>query len=121
MVTPRKAPADHKPKAGTKAPTSLIEIVTDESPAEMMDLFSIDGRVYQIPASVSASMALRVLDNARREGMESAMSKALEELLGEEAYQALLECRSLKTEHLQQIMDVVQVHVMGDLELATGN
>jgi hypothetical protein len=66
-------------------------------------------------------MALRVLDSARRNGMETAMSEALEELLGSEAYQALLHCKSLKADHLKQIMDVVQVHVMGELEGISGN
>jgi hypothetical protein len=114
---PRKAAASTKP-----APRSLVEIVTTDAPeAELVPLFSIDGQVYSIPAEVSASMALRVLDEARRSGMEAAMSGALEELLGAEAYQALLHCTSLTTAHLEAIMDAVQGHVLGGLEGTTGN
>ena len=139
MATPRKArvvteeytpgvPQDRKTKATkdstnrAKAPASLVEIITtDEQDVDLIPLFSIDGRVYSIPGEVSASMALRLLDSARRHGMEAATSEALEELLGGEAYQALLQCRSLKVSHLEQIMEVVQAHVLGDLEGTLGN
>lgn len=124
-MAPPRAPEDRKAKA-VKAeappPASLVEIVTtDEQDVELIPLFSIDGQVYSIPGKVSASMALRMLDSARRQGMEAATSEVLEELLGSESYQALLRCRSLTVNHLERIMAAVQVHVLGDLEGALGN
>jgi hypothetical protein len=116
-----KAPEDHKAKAIKPAPRSLIEIVTTDLPEiEQVPLFSIDGQVFSIPAEVDASMALRVLDAARRSGMEAAMSGALEELLGEESYQALLNCKGLTKENLEQIMALVQEISLGGLEAAKG-
>lgn len=124
MASPR-TPQDRKAKvvkAEARPPASLVEIVTtDEQDVELIPLFSIDGQVYSIPGEVSASMALRMLDSARRQGMEAATSEVLEELLGSEAYQALLRCRSLTVDHLERIMAAVQVHVLGDLEGALGN
>jgi hypothetical protein len=130
VATPR-VPQDRKARAPRKAtttkvspsgPRSLVEIVTTDQPeVELIPLFSIDGEVYSIPAEVSASMALRVLDTARREGMEAAMSGALEELLGPDAYQALLHCKSLTTDHLEAIMAGVQGHVLGGLDGPLGN
>lgn len=124
-MAPPKTPQDHKAKAvktDVRPPTSLVEIVTTDQPvAELVPLFSIDGQVYSIPGEVSASMALRMLDSARRQGMEAATSEALEELLGGEAYQALLQCRALTVDHLERIMAVVQTHVLGNLEGVLGN
>lgn len=124
-MAPPRAPQDRKAKAvkaEVRPPASLVEIVTTDVPvAELVPLFSIDGRTYSIPGEVPASMALRMLDAMRRQGMEAAMSEALEELLGAEAYQALLQCRALTVDHLERIMAVVQTHVLGNLEGALGN
>jgi hypothetical protein len=109
-----------KAKAKAPGPFSLVEIVTTDEAPDMLDLFSIDGVTYQIPAEPSAGMALKVLDVARRDGMEAAMSQCLEELLGEESYQALLNCKSLKIEQLEAIMEGVQLLVLGKLEGALG-
>lgn len=119
-----KMPTDRRIKGGKikpSAPRSLVEIVTSDEVVDTIPLFSIDGVVYSIPAEVSASMALRVLDESRKNGQEAAMAGALEELLGEDAYQALLSCKSLKVSDLEKIMEAVQVHVLGDLEGALGN
>jgi hypothetical protein len=118
-------PQDRRTKAvkarATDEPRSLIEIVTtDAAPVEMIPLFSIDGEVYSIPGEVGAGMALNVLDRARRDGMESAMSWALEAMLGTDSYRALLDCKTLTITQLEQIMEAVQLHVMGGTEVLPG-
>jgi hypothetical protein len=100
----------------------LIEISTaDVTEVARVALFSIDGTEYTIPETVPASMSLRVLDTARRQGMEVALSLALEELLGPDGYRALLTCDALTSEHMGAIMDAVQALTMGELESTSGN
>lgn len=105
-----------------KAKPAPVVITTDtEANEERLPVFSIDGVEYTMPAEVPASMALRVLDTIRRLGQEAAVSYLLEEVLGPEAYQALLNCRTLKPEQLKAVVAVVQDHVLGAVEETSGN
>lgn len=104
---------------------TLVEIVSadpfDDEPVKDTPLFSIDGEVYGIQQEIPASVALRALDVARRQGEEIMMSWVLEEVLGQKAYQALLDCRTVTPGQLKSIMNVVVDQVMGSLEESRGN
>jgi hypothetical protein len=103
-------------------PEPVVITTTDEEETEeRIPVFSIDGTEYTMPAHIPASTALRVLDMMRRMGQEAAVSWLLEEALGEEAYEALLNCKSLKPKQLQAVMAVVQDHFMGAIEESSGN
>jgi hypothetical protein len=104
-------------------PEPVIITTEDESqePQERIPVFTLDDVEYTMPAHIPASMSLRVLDMIRRVGQEAAVSWVLEEVLGDEAYQALLNCRSLKPSQLLAVMAVVQDHVLGAMEEAAGN
>lgn len=117
MAPPRK-PQDRLAKAIAPAEPGIIELVSDpDAPeAERIPLFSIDGTTYSMPAEVDAATSLRVLDVQRRRGAESALSYALEELVGSEGYQALLNFRGLRKGQLEAIMELVQRHALGNLE-----
>ena len=118
-------PQDHQSKTVVtpNGAHSLIEIVTDpfDTPPDAIPLFSIDGVTYSMPGEVSAATSLKALDLARRSGMESAVSWILEEVLGLEAYTALLNCKALKASQLAAIMEVVEKHTLGAMEASTGN
>jgi hypothetical protein len=118
MAAPRKTPQDRLAKAVKQAEPSIIELVSDpDAPeAERIPLFSIDGTTYSMPTEVDAAASLRVLDVQRRQGEQSALSYALEELVGSEGYQALLNFRGLKKGQLENIMELVQRHALGNLE-----
>lgn len=127
----RKVPADRKPsaarrRAATVAPPvsrSLVEIVTnpEEDEDEGIPVFAIDGEVYTMPSVISASFALGVIDRMRTESEDQIIGWMLEEVLGAEAYDALKGCKSLKPEHLRDIMRHVSEHVNGAMETVRGN
>lgn len=100
----------------------MIELTT-KAPADrrMVDLFSIDGKIYQIPVKVGANIALGYMTFVRTHGQEAAMGWALEKVLGEEAYTALMNCDDLQAEDLEAIMEAVHTNVMGAVENPKGN
>lgn len=126
MAAPR-APQDHKTKAAPAEPraqASLVELVSEEIDGTELDaipLFSIDGETYSMPATVSAATSLKALDIARRQGQAESISWVLEEVIGSEGYNALMNFKSLKPSQLQAIITVVTGHVMGSMEELTGN
>src|SRR6185312_1432059 len=89
---------------------------TDDSPPEMMDLFSIDEVMYQVPAKPRVNIALKYLDNLRRMGPVIADMMLLEELIGTEAYQALSNYEDLKGSDLKTITDTVVRLTLGAME-----
>jgi hypothetical protein len=98
----------------------MIELKSKPAEREMVDLFSIDGTVYQMPVKVGAGMALGYMKLARTHGQEAAMGWALENVLGTEAYDALTSCPELEIEDLEAIMSVVHDNVMGAVEAGKG-
>lgn len=100
----------------------MIELTT-KAPADrqMVDLFSIDGQVYQMPVQVGANIALGYMKLVRTHGQEAAMGWALERVLGEDAYNALMTCDEVEPEDLEAIMKAVLENVMGAVESGKGN
>jgi hypothetical protein len=97
----------------------MIEITTATEPTEEIpgiEVFSIDGVVYSMPAEVPGNMSLRVMESVRQQGWEATMAWALEEVLGTGAYRALLECTAITAAQLGQILTAVQEHIMGQME-----
>jgi hypothetical protein len=120
-----------KPRAPRKAPTPKprpvavpldgfepIRIVTPETPPEieMVEVFSIDGEPYCVPKDVSPSVALRFMKLARQTGTEIAMGALIEEMLGEEAYDALANCPHVTKEQFRDVMTLIREHAMGAVE-----
>jgi hypothetical protein len=87
---------------------------------QAVDLFSIDGQVYQMPVKVGANIALGYMKLVRTHGQEAAMGWALEKVLGEDAYNALMECDDVEPEDLEAIMKAVHDNVMGAVEVPKG-
>jgi len=86
----------------------------------MVDLFSIDDRVYQMPAKVGANVALGYMKLVRTHGQDAAMGWALEQVIGEDGYTALMNCPDVEPEDLEAIMKVVHENVMGAVEVPKG-
>jgi len=100
---------------------ALIEITTtDAPPVEREDLFSIDGVVYTIPKDMPGTLALTLLDTARKQGESVAISWLLEEVLGENAYGALLACKTVTRTQMSAVVTVIREKVMGALEQMQG-
>lgn len=100
-----------------------IELSTSEATAdiEMVELFSIDGKSYEIPKKPRMNIALRAMKLMRTQGTEAAGAYMLEELLGEEAYDALCDYDDLDADTLQAIMAGAQKVVFGGLEGPKGS
>jgi len=116
---PRKAPAPKpRPVAVPLEGFQPIRIVTPETPpeVEMVEVFSIDDRPYCVPKDVSPSVALRFMKLARQTGTEIAMGALLEEMLGEEAYDALANCPHVTKEQFADVMTLIREHALGAVE-----
>lgn len=88
----------------------------DDAEQEKVDLFTIDGQTYSIPAKPRANIALKYLRNVRVEGQDFAAGVMLEDLLGEEGYTALMEYDDLTMEDLNAIMMAAQKVLLGAIE-----
>lgn len=100
----------------------MIEIRTSDAPVEMVDLFSIDGVVHQIPANPQVHLALQFLDDASKASYLEAQVQLMKKLLGEEGWLALSTCKQLTKEQLKAISDELLDRTLGGVEQdTTGN
>jgi len=95
----------------------LLSKANDED-TEMVEIFEIDGRGYSIPSRAKVNEVLRYLRTLRKENEDVANAELLERMLGEDAYEALMEFEGLTQENLKEIMAIVQHVVMGPAETA---
>lgn len=98
---------------------AVIELVSSSTPDErpvMVDLFSIDGVVYSVPASVRANQGLKFLWLAKTKDEQTAAIMMLEELIGEAGFHALMNYKDLKPENLEQILNAVVKILLGAIE-----
>jgi hypothetical protein len=119
-AAPARAAAAAKPKS-----PGLVELFTEQpdGPVEMVPLFSIDGVEYCIPAEPDAGLALRFMRQVRTGTLNEmeAMDELLENLLGPESYQALLDFKGkIPPKQLLQLMQAAQAAVMGVIEAPKG-
>lgn len=92
----------------------------DNNEAKMVDIFEIDGTTYQIPAKVRVNISLKYMRNIRKYGQEYAAGELLEDMLGEKAYEALMNYDDLTAEDLEAVMSAVQEVALGGLETTPG-
>ena len=99
-----------------------VTLVSDPNakPAEMVDLFHLNGVTYQIPAKPRVSIALKYLWHAKQYGETAATGELLESLLGAEGLQALTEFDDLTPEQFEQIVTAAQTVALGALETNAG-
>lgn len=87
---------------------------TEKAPVETEPAFTIDGVVFSVPVEVKAQVAIRYMHYCRTRGDNWALSWLLEEVLGPEAYKALLEFDDLEDDQLIAIAKIVQSKAIGD-------
>ncbi len=92
-----------------------------DAPSEEIELFSIDGVAYTIPAKPRVNVALKYLWHVRQYGEDRAAAELMESLLGAKGFQALVEYDDLEPEQFAQILTLAQQHVLGALEAIRGN
>jgi hypothetical protein len=82
----------------------------------MVDLFEVDGVMYQVPRKPSAGIALKYLEATEQVGEGAANLYVLREMLGEDGYTALSDCKTLTDEHLKWVAETVVGLVLGTVE-----
>lgn len=121
----KKAPAKKVPSpassavvtARTSAPFEPLRLKSvPDAPPEMVDLFEVDGVMYQVPRKPSASIGLQYLDAAESLGTQAANLFILREMLGQEGYKALSTCKTLDDDQLQWVVETVQGLALGTVE-----
>ncbi|TQS30055.1 hypothetical protein [Microbispora sp. KK1-11] len=97
---------------------NVVRLSTSAAPVavEKVPLFSIDDVEYGMPATIRPNVALKYLRMVRTQGGDVAEAWLLEEVLGAEAYEALMEYDQLTVDQLNQVMAIVRDHVLGQAE-----
>jgi hypothetical protein len=105
-------------KPGAEAAFEPIAITSRPADAaiEMVTLFEIDGKAYQIPAKPDAGLALQVVEDAVEHGSVVADLMMLKRVIGDEGFQALKDCGALTGDHLRRLSDAVTKITLGALE-----
>lgn len=86
------------------------------APADRIVLFYVDEEEYSIPKRVGRNHGLRYLRTMRRQGEAIAAQELLEILIGEDGYEALMECEDLTDEDLDKIMTRLRDMALGEVE-----
>jgi hypothetical protein len=83
---------------------------------EQIELFSLDGVSYTIPNKARVNVGLRFMKIMRDEGEQAASAWLLEELIGKEGFEALMNFEDLTPEALTTITEAAAKVVLGELE-----
>lgn len=115
-----------KKRTSTKPKTDAPEVAEDfapvrltsksATPATRIVLFYVDDEEYSIPKRVGRNHGLRYLRTSRKQGEALAAQELLEVLIGEDGYEALMNCDDLKDEQLDQIMTRLRDMALGEVE-----
>lgn len=93
-----------------------------EEEQKFEDLFTINGKAYQLWVNAPASVGLTYLKMVRTKGAESAAVWIMEQMIGEDGYEALMNYPKLKEKDVKRIMDIVKEYAMANEEdSAAGN
>lgn len=92
------------------------------TPNPMIDLFELDGRMYQIPAKPGAALVIRFLREYRnkRIGPDLATENLLISLIGQEAWDALAESPEVTAEDVADVLTIVATIATAEVKKITG-
>lgn len=88
----------------------------EEGADERIPVFYLDGVEYTIPKRVNMSIGLRFIRDRAKYGSDVAIVNLMEEMLGQEAYEALLNYDGVTEEDFEQITMILSRAAMGKLE-----
>ncbi len=88
----------------------------DREPVERVVLFSLDDKDYTIPRKFPVNLGLRVIRTMRKRGQEIAMAELLEEVIGEDAYEALVNYPDITNDDVTRLMEIVNALALGSLD-----
>jgi hypothetical protein len=80
----------------------------------MLDLFTLDGKTYQIPDRVRPNVSMKFLWMIKTVGVGAAEHWLGQQLIGEEGYLALINCEYLTQEQSDEIFQEARSVVFGE-------
>lgn len=107
--------------ADESVPRLSTKDVTPDDPSDLQVLFYIDDTPYYVSTAERAELALRYLHMARAEGQEFALAWMLEEVVGADAYKALMNFDKLPGDALGKIVNRIQHLILGGMEAPKGS
>ena len=87
-----------------------------ESEDDRIVVFTLNGVDYSIPRRVNMSIGLRFIRDRARFGSDVAIVNLMEEMLGEDGYNALLSYDGVTDKDFETITEVLSRAAMGKLE-----
>jgi hypothetical protein len=112
------------PEARPAPPAVNLDMEEENAPQqpdeEKVLLFTLNGTEYFMKPP-HANLMLKVLWRARTDGMLVAVSEMLIQLMGEEAYRALMEYEDLTDTELRKVTDRVMHYSTGRMDSILGN
>ncbi len=94
----------------------VIRIGDEPEEPRYEELFRLRGQPYEVLANPPASMMLKYFDQVRKRGANAAFSWALEQMVGADAYKALLEDDAVTRADFQQVIDLILGILLGNPE-----
>jgi hypothetical protein len=92
----------------------------DETPAPKVELFKYKGEPYYM-AEPDGAMMLRVLKKAKDSNMLAAVGEMLEELIGAENYDVLINIPGITDKEVEGVVNRVMYYSMDKLDTVLGN
>ena len=87
-----------------------------EPEAERIPVFSIDDKVYTMPAEVKPHVGLRYLWMLKQDGADHAGAWLMEQVLGVDGFKALAEYEPLTKQQFVGIQTIIRDHTLGSVE-----
>jgi len=87
---------------------------------EKIPFFVIGETTYYVPKVIGQNIALKALEVFRNEGDYAIANWLVEEVLGEDAYEALRDCEDITPEDLEWLFDELSKRALGPMEKALG-
>lgn len=88
----------------------------DGEEVEEIHLFTIDDREYWVPARAPFQAAIKSMSIYAAQGEAAAVDYQLRTMLGEEAYEALVNCPDVTEDQFKRICDHINTIVMAEQE-----
>ena len=87
---------------------------------EKIPFFEIDDVVYYVPKQIPQNIAIKALEVFRDEGELAIASWLCQEVLGDDAYEALRDCEDITPQDLEWLFDELSKRALGPMEKALG-
>lgn len=97
-----------------------VRLTSKPADTDRIVLFYVDDDEYSIPKRIGRNHGLRYLQTMRKQGEALAAQELLEILIGEDGYEALMNCDDLEDAQLDQIMTRLRDMALGEVEEQEG-